>query len=372
MKFSQVVGHQEVKEHLAESVNSGKLSHAQLFAGKLGFGGLPLALAFTQYLFCEAKSANDSCGECPSCRKMSKLEHPDLHFSFPTVQTISKTSNPLIPEWREQVLFDPVFDLNDWTRRMDKKERKPIIGTEESQEIIRKLSLRSYEGGYKVMIIWKAEEMNSTCSNKLLKILEEPPAKTLFILITEEPDSILTTIRSRTQIVKLGSPDLDSVMDYLTQNYKIGRDTAESLAARSNGDLVLAKQLAENSEQGNANRELFIQLMRVCYKKNVIEMVRWSEEMGSTSKMNQKDFLLYALHLFRQSMLKNYTGDLLTRVSEEESQFLEKFSRFITGNNIHDFQDKFSKAHYYLERNANSELLFTDLCFHVMRYIHAA
>lgn len=372
MKFSEVIGQEETKRHLISEVKSEKISHAQLFSGKLGFGSLPLALAFVQYIFCENRSETDSCGTCASCRKVSKLEHPDLHFSYPTVQAISKTSNDFLKDWREQIFENPLFDLNMWTKVMDKKERRPIIGTDESQEIIRKLSLRSFEGGYKVLIMWKAEEMNLSCANKMLKIFEEPPAKTLFILLTEEPDKILMTIRSRTQVIKIPAPDQEHVVNYLMEKVQIGRETAESIAARSEGDLIDAMSMAVSAEETERNRELFIQLMRVCYKKNVIEMVRWSEQIASSSKVTQRDFLLYGLYMFRQSLLKNYTGDQMTRVSSEEGQFLANFARFITGNNIHDFQDKFSKAHYYLERNANPEILFTDLCFHVMRYIHAA
>lgn len=372
MKFETIVGQEGIKGHLIDEVRSQKVSHAQLFTGNFGFGGLPLALAFTQYLLCENKLENDSCGTCPSCHKIAKLEHPDVHFTFPTVQAVSKTCDPLLREWREAVLSNPIFDLNAWVRRIDAKERGAIISVDQSQEIIKKLSLRSYEGGYKVMIIWKAEAMNQSCANKLLKILEEPPAKTLFLLLTEEPDSILPTIRSRTQIVRINAPDFDQVSRYLVAAYQLNTSLAESIAARSEGDLIKAAEQVEAIENGEQNRELFIQLMRVCYKKNVIDMIAWAERMGGTTKMVQKDFLEYSLYMFRQSLLKNYTGDQMTRVSEDENAFLTNFAKFITGNNIHDFMDSFSKAHYHLERNANAELLFTDLCFNVMRYIHAA
>jgi DNA polymerase-3 subunit delta' len=178
MQFSEVIGHNSLKSHLVDEVKNEKISHAQLFLGKPGYGVLPMALAFVQFLFCENKQESESCGACPACKKVSLLQHPDLHFSFPTIQAISKTSNGNLKEWREQIKEQPYFDLNGWIRKTDVRERKPIIGVQESEEVIKKLSLRSYEGGYKVMIIWMADQMNTATANKLLKIIEEPPKKT--------------------------------------------------------------------------------------------------------------------------------------------------------------------------------------------------
>ncbi len=372
MQFSDVVGQKELKHHLVDEVNSGKISHAQLFLGNPGYGGLPLALAFVQYIFCENKTQNDSCGTCPSCKKVSDLQHPDLHFSFPTVQTLSKKADGMIKDWREQIAERPYFNLNDWLKRIDVKERKPIIGTEESLEIIKKLSLKSYEGGYKVMMIWMAEEMNPTCANKLLKILEEPPKQTLFILLSESSDHMLQTIISRTQLVKVPRIGLDELSQYLRKTIGLSQANADSVAARVDGDLIEAVDLLEDQIEQDENRDLFIELMRVCYKKDVIPMMDWGEKIAGKTKERQKIFLRYALHMFRQSMLKNYTDDQLTKVSDEEDDFLKKFARFITGNNVFDFMETFNDAHYHIERNANAKILFTNLCFKVMRYIHFA
>ena len=218
MQFSAVVGQSELKRHLIDEVKNDKISHAQLFLGKPGYGPLPMALAFVQYLFCENKQAEDSCGECASCRKVAQLQHPDLHFSFPTVQGITKVSDAALPDWRAQIGNSPYFNLNDWIKKTDPRERKPIIGVQESEEIIKKLSLRSFEGGYKVMIIWMAEEMNPSCANKLLKIIEEPPAKTLFILVAESQEYMLQTILSRTQIVKVPRVTIDENGDVPERN----------------------------------------------------------------------------------------------------------------------------------------------------------
>lgn len=371
MQFATINGQEELKAHLIQEVNGGKISHAQLFLGKSGYGTLPLALAFVQYLFCENKQTTDSCGVCASCRKVSELQHPDLHFAFPVVQAIAKTSNSFLKEWRAQINEQPLFDLYDWTKRIDPKERKPIIGTEESLEIVKKLALKSYEGGYKVMLIWMAEEMNPTCSNKLLKILEEPPAKTLFLLVSDAQDKLLTTILSRSQVLRVPSLPLDALQQAI-EKVGLSRQQAESLAARSNGNLLEAYRLMGNTEEIDLNRELFIQLMRVCFKKDVNAMLDWTENVSNLSREGQKIFALYALHMVRQSLLKNYTEEMLVRVSKEEAEFLKNFSRFITNNNALDFMTIFNDAHYHLDRNANAKILFTQLCFQVMRFIHKA
>lgn len=371
MQFKSIPGQIEIKRHLLDEVDGGKISHAQLFAGKSGSATLPLALAFVQYLFCENKIENDSCGECASCKKVEDLQHPDLHFSFPTVQTLSKTTNSLLPKWREKIKGQPIFNLFEWTKFIDEKERKPIIGTEESAEIIKKLTLKSYEGGYKVMLIWMAEEMNATCANKLLKILEEPPAKTLFLLIAENPDKLLTTILSRTQMIRIPSFSQEELQQVIERE-GISKQLAQSIAARSNGSLIEARTIITDQTEAVLFRELFIKLMRVCFLKDVNAMLDWTEDVAELSREGQKQFSLYALHMVRQSMLKNYTGNMLLRVSEEEADFLIKFSRFISNNNVHDFADIFDKAYYHIDRNAFGKLLFTKVCFQVMRFIHKA
>jgi len=371
VQFSSIIGQEDLKHHLTQEVQSGKISHAQLFLGKPGYGSLPLALAFVQYLFCENKSNTDSCGECAACRKVSELQHPDLHFSFPTVLAIAKKSDAFIKDWREQVKQQPYFNLYDWTKRIDPTERKPIIGVDESLEIIKKLNLKSFEGGHKVMIIWMAEEMNADGANKLLKILEEPAPKTLFILLAESQDKLLTTILSRTQIVKVPMLSAESVQLALEAR-GVPRNTATSIAGRSDGDMIEATAALGDQDENDHNRELFIQLMRVCFRKDVGLMLDWTDAIAASTREGQKQFLKYALHMVRQSMLKNYTQEMLTRVSQEEADFLKNFSRFISNNNIMDFMQLFNDSHYYIERNAHSKLLFTQLCFQVMRFIHKA
>jgi DNA polymerase-3 subunit delta' len=371
MQFKDVIGQEELKRHLIDEVKRDRISHAQLFLGNSGHGNLPLVLAFSQYIFCSNKSNTDSCGVCDSCRKVRDLQHPDLHFSFPVVLALDKKSAAFLPQWRAKIAENPYFSLNQWSESIDPKGRRPIIGTEESMEIIKKLSLKSYEGDYKIMVIWMTEEMNAACANKLLKILEEPTPKTLFFLIADSQENMLQTIISRTQLVKVPRLNIDDIRGYLTQKMQLDSSTATSIAAQSEGNLIDAIDLAaENSK--SKNRENFIQLMRVCYKKDVIPMMDWAQNMSETGKEQQKVFLRYALHMFRQSLLRNYTEDQLTKTSKEEDQFLQNFAKFITGNNIHVFMENFNDAYYHIERNANPKILFTELCFKVMRYIHFA
>lgn len=372
MQFSQVVGQERLKNQLINDCKNNKISHAQLLLGESGFGTLPLVLAFVQYLFCENKQENDSCGNCAGCKKVSELQHPDLHFSFPTIQAITKTSDANLPEWREMIKKNAYFDLNEWINKIDDRARKPIISSDESQEIIKKLSLKSFEGGYKIMVIWMAEEMNQACANKLLKILEEPPAKTLFFLVSESTEMMLPTIISRTKISRVPRLENEEIEQALTARHQLTPSQAASIVAQADGNMNRAISLISKNEDRDFNREQFVQFMRVCYKKKVIDMMDWAENMASQGKEKQKLFLEYSLHMFRQSLLKNYTDDQLIRASEEELQFLKNFARFITGNNIFDFMEHFNNAHYHIDRNANPKILFTELAFKVMRYIHFA
>ena len=372
MQFKDVIGLESQKQQLIKDVQNDRISHAQLFLGKMGFGSLPLALAFVQYLFCKARNAEDSCGTCPSCNKIRDLQHPDLHFTFPTVQSLSNTSDTQFPLWKEQIVKSPYLTLNNWIEASDEKGRNPIISKFQSQEIIKKLSLKSYEGGYKVSIIWMADKMNDACANKLLKIIEEPPAKTLFILLVENQASMMPTILSRTQLLKIHPLTDESLSEFIKNQGVLSTDVIQSIVSRANGDVNQANEMLRAAGENNENREDFIQLMRVCYKKDVIPMLDWAAHMSEKGREQQKHFLEYGLYMVRQSIMKNYTDNQLVRASAEEKAFLEKFARFISGNNVLPFMKLFDDAHYSVLRNAHSKLLFTNITFEVMRYIHRA
>jgi len=370
MRFKDVVGQNNLKSKLIKEVLDEKISHAQMFLGDYGFGTLPLALSFAQYIFCEVKIDGDSCGECPSCRQVKELQHPDLHFSFPTVQKISKISDGLITEWRQQIKEQPYFSSFDWIKRIDPKEAKPIISVHESAEIQRKLRLKSYQGGYKILIMWLPETMNASCANKILKILEEPPNKTLFLLISANADMLLDTIRSRCQIVQLQRVDSYLIEEEIRKTFNLDKEKCQSITSFSQGDLLKAYEIASSNEDEAALKDAFMTMMRSSYKKNVIEMMDWAEVMAKKGKERQKIFLNYTLHMLRQCIVKNYMGEKLVQVSKEEGDFIERFSPFVSGNNIREFMKTFDEAFYQLERNANPKILFTLLCFQSMRLLH--
>ncbi len=376
MRFKEVIGQEILKKDLINAILADKVSHALLFGGKAGFGTLPLALAYAQFLFCKNKSSDDSCGECSSCIKVQKLQHPDLHFVFPVVpnekNSKESTSDDFIEAWREQISSNPYFNLGEWIQKIDVKERNALIRAEESKEILRKLSLKSFEGGYKIMLIWNPEEMNVTCANKLLKIIEEPPPKTLFLLVSDNPERLLLTIQSRTQKIRVPKIEIQTLSLFLQEQKQLSAIQADSLASFSEGDLLKAQEFLDAEVLQSIYVELFMQLMRVCYKKDVLAMMDWADKIAHEGKETQKLFLVYALHMFRQSIVSNYVGESMLRVSEEEEAFLIKFAPFISGNNIREFISTFDAAHFHLERNANAKILFTQLCFQVMRYIHQA
>ncbi|MDG2153897.1 MAG: DNA polymerase III subunit delta' [Crocinitomicaceae bacterium] len=372
MQFKDIIGQDNFKEKLIHGVQKNKISHAQLFTGDAGYGALGLSIAYAQYVLCLDKKKNDSCGTCSSCLKINKLQHPDLHFSFPTVQIESKTSNPFLSHWREQVKKNPYFTLFDWTQIIDIKGRQPIISVWESEDIQRKLTLTSYEGGYKVMIIWMADKMNSQCSNKILKILEEPPNKTIFLLVSQDNEILLDTIKSRCQILHLNRVDNAAIKLHLKTKYQLDQEQSESIASFSEGNIIKALELINIDEQEGSLCDDFIGLMRSSYKKNVVEMMNWAEDMAQIGKERQKLFLIYCSHMLRQCIIKNYGSIDHVKVSESELSFINKFSPFINGNNIREFMKSIDDAYYQLDRNANPKILFTLICFQSMRLLHKA
>ena len=370
MRFENVIGQNDLKKKLLKEVENQKISHAQMFLGDPGFGPLPLALAFAQYILCEEKQENDSCGVCPTCKQVEELQHPDLHFSFPTVQSISKVSTGLFSDWRAQIKESPYFSSFDWIKKIDPKEGKPIISVHESIEIQKKLRLKSYQGDHKILIIWLPETMNLECANKILKVLEEPPEKTLFLLVSDNADALLDTIRSRCQILQLQRIESKLIQTHLKKTFNMDEQKCQSITAFSEGNLLKAYEIAESSDDDEELKDAFIDMMRSSYKKNVIEMMNWSDSMAKKGRERQKIFLNYTLHMLRQCIVKNYMGERLVQVSKEEEAFIERFSPFISGKNIREFIKAFDEAYYQLERNANSKILFTLLCFQSMRFLH--
>lgn len=364
MLFSQIIGQENVKERLLRSVKEQRISHAQLFLGPQGSGALPLAVAYAQYISCTNRGEHDSCNACPSCIKYNKLVHPDLHLVFPiTLSKDSRKSDDLIAQFRELFLQKPYISLFDWFEELEAENKQAVIGTEESADIIRKLSLTTYESEFKIMIIWLPEKMNTTAANKLLKILEEPPDKTLFLLVCESEEQLLRTIVSRTQLIKINKLPDDMIAQTLVQQYQLTPEDASKMAHLADGNFSEALLLVGDIENNTLNLTNFQTLMRSCLKLNVKDIVSWVGGISESGRERQKNFINYALHITRQCFLMNGGGQVLVKLTEKELDFVKKFSAFVHFNNIEQFTEELNKAYYHLERNANPKILFTDLAF---------
>jgi len=372
MLFAEIVGQDLVKKKLIEGAQKGRISHAQLFLGAPGYGTLPLAIAYAQFISCQNAGANDACGTCSSCLKYQKLIHPDLHFVYPVNTTKSVTKKPtsvqFLPSWREAVLEKPYMDLFEWLAHIGIENKQGNISAADSQEVLRTLSLRSYEAGYKVTIIWMAEKMNQSAANKLLKMIEEPPDKTIFLLIAENQEHILPTILSRTQLVpvkRIGSEDMKQA---LMERFGVTSEAAASLAHQADGDFHQALQLVQHNEDEDIS-DLFISWMRLCYMRDIIKIVPWVDSIGSIGRERQKNFLKYAMHLIRECMLLISGADALTRLEGKERAFITKFSPFVAGEYGATLAQELDRSIRHVERNANPRILFMDLSLKTVKLL---
>jgi DNA polymerase-3 subunit delta' len=369
MQFSDIVGQSAVKQRLINSFHDGRLSHAQLFLGPEGSGSLALAIAYSQYINCQQKTATDSCGVCSSCMKYKALVHPDLHFVFPII-TSPKFKEPVsdnyITEWRKiNVETKSQFNLNEWLEYIDAENKQGSIQKNESSEINRKLNLKSYEADYKTMIIWMADKMNETCANKILKILEEPPPNTLFILISENTDAILATILSRTQIVKIPKIDKPSLLTYIKTVYGLANTEALFVADNANGNLLAVKSIVSLSEELGLFFESFTTLMRKSYQRDFEGLIDWAKQASIWGREKQKTYLEYCLAMIRNNFVMNQKANDILHMSKMESDFSTKFSVFITADNIEEFSVLFSEAHYHIERNGSAKIIFLDMALKI-------
>ncbi len=367
MQFKNIIGHENVKNRLINSVKEERISHAQLFLGPEGCGNLPLAIAYAQYISCLNKSEVDSCGECDSCIKYEKLVHPDLHFVFPVASSAEvkdkPTSAKYIAQWREAILDEPYLSLAHWQKRIETGNKQLLISKHESEDILKTLSLKTYESEYKVMIIWYPERFNIASGNKLLKIIEEPPSKTLFILVAQDAEQVLTTILSRTQLVKVGRIQEDVLQSELVTKYNLEGSIAQKIAHQSDGNFITARKLIEHSATEEEFHELFKVWMRSAFTGKVDGLIAWSENMASAvfGREKQKQFLNYSLHVFRESLMKNYGDSEMERVASNEVKFLSNFAPYIHGANCIEIIELFNDASYHIERNANPKILFLDV-----------
>ena len=358
--FKDVIGLNDIKRHLIDTVNSGFIPHARMIYGPEGVGKLPLAIAYARYLNCTLRDAEDACGECPSCHKIDKFAHPDLHFVFPVVK--SKISDDYLSKWREFLSKNHYFNINNWLNFIDYENAQAHIYTKESDEIIRKLSLKVYEAQYKIMIIWLPEKMQLACANKLLKLIEEPPANTVFLLISEDRENVLQTIWSRCQPLQIRSIENNDIVTALEQNYNIDKQEASSIAHIANGNYIEAAQLVRSSDDSEFLFSLFVKMMRSSVSGDIKAIKMTANEIASIGREKQKSFILFSIRMFREYFINNLGQPEMVHLSREESQFGEKFSPFINEKNIEEFTDEFTTAHRQISQNGNAKIIFLDLC----------
>lgn len=368
MRFSNIYGHENIKDRLRNTVYDQRISHAQLFLGPEGSGSLALALAYAQYINCLNRTADDSCGICPSCVKYQKLAHPDLHFIFPVATNKEVEKKPrsidFIAFWRELLIENNLMvSLSEWVEKIGVENKQVIINADDCSEINRTLSYKSYESEYKVMVIWMAEKIFYSAAPKILKILEEPPGKTLFLLIAENQDLILPTILSRTQLVKVNKYEDKHIREMLVDQFKMEGEEAARISRLAEGNYILAKKLVYETEDENYNFEKFREWMRLCYKPGYAEIIALVGEFAKLGRERQKSFLHYCLRMTRICFQTNLGNHSLVKLEGDAETFSKNFSRFIHQNNVAGFADEFQKAIVHIERNANPSILFLDLSF---------
>lgn len=364
MRFRDIHGLELTKKQLISSVQRNQVAHAQLFSGVEGSALLPMALAYATYLNCTNPSDEDACGECSSCSKNAKFVHPDVHFVYPVsstegVKLKDAQSRSFLPTWRKFLLESPYGTLVDWATEFGGENKNLNISKEESRQIIEALSLKAFEGKYKVMLIWMPEYLHPNAANGILKILEEPAANTVFLLVSPQKERLLSTIKSRTQLMRI-PPFSDEELRYLLVNdYKIDSDKASQLIPLADGSLRIALQLHEEADVNL--HTLFLDWMRNCFTNNFIAINTDSEQFAALSKSAQKTLLLYGLEILRDALVAGHNDGKLIRVTGEDKDFVLKFGKTLNTGIIDILSKQISDAHYHLERNANAKMVFMNL-----------
>ena len=354
MKFSEVIGQEEAAQHLLQLAEENRIPHAMLFCGPQGCGKMALALAFASHLL------NDS-------PMLKKWEHPDLYFTYPTIKLPGMgadhqpISDDFAKPWHEMLLQGAYFTVNQWMQQMGATSQQAIITAAESDAIAKNLSLKSSQGGYKVSIIWLPERMNLTSANKLLKILEEPPHETVFILVSEEPEHLLETIRSRTQRFDFKKIHNDAIQQALIQQRGLDEDIARRVARVANGNWNKA---LEELDAGNENRQfldMFIMLMRLAYMRNIHDLKKWSETISLFGREKQRRMLTYFMRMIRENFMFNFQQPDLNYMTQDEENFSKNFARFINEANVIDLTELLERAHHDIGQNANAKIVFFDM-----------
>ena len=378
MRFADIIGHDELKARLRAQIDAGRVSHAQLFSGEAGFGTLPLALAYVQYLFCKNRHDGDSCGVCPSCQQIEALAHPDLHFVFPVNKREKKsgevvTSDMFLDKWREiWHQKGGIFSAEEWYPMLDLgKTMKGLISAKESEEIIRKLQFKSFSSDYKAMIIWLPEAMNQEAANKILKILEEPWEKTLFILVSEHTELLLQTITSRTQEVSVGRIDIDTLKRIAMAEGKSDHE-AHTMARLANGSMLELRELlrGETDEIRATSFELFVRLMRLSYNDKHLELFEWADDIAALSREGQRQFFLHSVRLLRESYMLHAGLGSLSYLWGEEEKFCRNFAPYIGNQNIEFLVEEIERAMLQIAQNGAPRIVFTHFALAVSKQIN--
>ena len=374
MLFNQIIGQEHIKKHLQKSAENGRIPHAQLFVGKEGCGTLPMAIAYAQFLLCNFSDDVDTCNI-----KCNKLQHPDLHFAFPvtTSDSVKKhaVSDLFLLDWREFIATQPYGSLFNWLQHIGVENKQGLIGVDESEAVVKKLKLKSYEGGFKVMIIWMAEKMNIAAANKLLKLIEEPPNKTVFLLITENEEQIINTIRSRCQALHFPALSEQDIASSLIVNNQVVDNEAAKIAHQAEGNYNKALHLLQNDSNDLIFEEWFIDWIRTAFRAKgdasvVQQLISWSDTISKTGRETQKRFLDYCLQFFRQALLINYKSDQLVFMETESGFNLSKFAPFVHSGNILEIEKELNDAMYHIERNGNAKIILLDLSMKLTRFLH--
>ena len=375
MQFNKIIGQKPVIQRFIQTVQNSRISHAQLLFGPEGAGKLKLAIAYAQYISCRQRTETDSCGQCPSCLKYEKLIHPDLHFVYPVVRTKKfdkPVSDHFISEWRNFILNNKKQQLDVWLEFMGNDNSQAGIFAQESTEIIRKLNLKTFESEYKIMIIWLPEKMNPSSANKLLKMIEEPPMKTLFLLVSDYPDQIINTIQSRSQFIKVPKIDDESLAGGLITFYGLEKSKSEEISHLANGNINTALDAIQSGEIEHYNFKMFVDLMRLCYAAKIIELSTWVDEISSTGRERQKAFLRNALRMVRGNFIMNSLPESpanMIGLTNEEHRFSTKFYTFIHKNNIKGISEELNLAFKHIERNGTDRIVFLDLALKLVKLL---
>ena len=368
MKRNDIIGQEEVWQRLMQMVQENRLPHALLFCGPAGSGKMATALYFATYLLCTNHNEKDEpCGTCRQCAMLNKWEHPDLHFTMPTIKLPSTgsahkpISDDFAKEWRQFIMDSPYITIDKWMNTIGTANQQAIITAAESDSLSQKLSLKSSQGGYKVCLIWLPERMNSECANKMLKIIEEPPSQTVFILVSEEPGLLLETIRSRVQRIEFKRIDVESMTQALMGKRGLEQEDARRIARLADGNWNKATEVLEASSESEEFLQAFQSLMRLAYSRNIKELKRWSEDMNEYGREKQKRFLNYTLRLVRENFMYNFQIEELNYMTWNEEKFSQNFARFVNEDNILAIYDMLNLAIRDIGQNANAKIVFFDL-----------